>query len=266
MKTKIKNLRIVLINLILIFVMIARMTPEVTHSVKGLFKESLQTPIIKTSTNPQSRLGFNIKVGEMKIVKDTIIDVFEEKQRQIELEKQAQEELQRQIEAVTVFASRSLNSYDISVYTDLSPMRKINVDQMNYIIDYWVSMSGNTTFAGYGQAFIDASKLSGLDPVYLLAHAGLESGWGGSQIARDKYNFFGIGAFDSNPYECSYVMGDSIYNGIIEGATWIARNYYEAGQTSLYTMRYNNGYNEYCSSNTWGYDITSIIQTSYSLI
>ena len=61
-------------------------------------------------------------------------------------------------------------------------------------------------------------------------------------------------------------MGDGVYDGIVSGATWIAKNYYTAGQTNLYSMRYNSGNHEYCTSDTWMHDIVRIMQRSYEII
>lgn len=204
--------------------------------------------------------GYNQLPSIGVITVDAKLQEFENivAQKIVELQQQKIQEAK-----ITAYSDRSLEYYDISVHTDLSNMREVTTDQMNEIIEHW---KPNSPFVGYGQAFIDASKESGLDPVYILAHAALESGWGTSSIARNKHNYFGIGAFDRSAYENSLTMGDSVYNGIVEGAKWISRNYYEAGQTSLYTMRYNNGSHEYCTSETWMYDIASIIRTSYSLI
>lgn len=167
----------------------------------------------------------------------------------------------------TVTSSRSVSSNSIDVFTDLSVMNTVTADDMNYIIDHWLSYSsGDSPFKNRGQTFIEASKASGLDPIYILAHAALESAWGTSEIARTKHNYFGIGAYDHAPYENSYHMGDDIHNGIIDGAMWIADNYYNAGQNTLYSMRYNYGQHEYCTSTTWMYEIASIIEDSYEIL
>ena len=180
------------------------------------------------------------------------------------LERQRQEELRRM---TTVESSRNVQYYEINVYTDLSVMTTITTDQMNEIIDHWAALRNwNTPFVGQGQIFIDAAKKSGLDPIYILAHAAVESGWGTSSLAQYHHNYFGIGAFDSNPSYASNYGNSDLAAGIIEGAKWIARNYYDQGQTSLYSMRYNNGVHEYCTSTTWIYNISSIMSTSYSLI
>lgn len=205
------------------------------------------------------------------------IDAAEEAERvrRENLRKEAEEKIKREeeerramveLEAYnnkTAHANRHVLTSEISVYTDLSPMRTVNADQMNEIIYHWTR--GDSPFYNQGQTFIYASKESGLDPIYILAHAALESGWGRSSIATNKYNFFGIGAFDSNPNN-AIELADNVTQGIINGAVWIARNYYDCGQTTLYSMRYNNGYHEYCTSETWMYDINNIIQASYSLL
>ena len=167
----------------------------------------------------------------------------------------------------SVNTSRRVSYYNINSHTDLSIMNTITIDQMNKIIDYWDQRNGgNSPFKGNGEIFINAAKETGLDPVYILAHAGLESAWGTSYYATTYHNYFGIGAFDSDPDNAINYSNNEMKQGIIEGAKWIKENYYNQGQTSLYSMRYNNGYHEYCTSTTWVESITDIIQTSYSLI
>lgn len=191
-------------------------------------------------------------------------DVLEaERQKKIE-----EKERIAQLEAMTVSSTRNVQYNEINVYTDLSVMKTITADQMNEIIDYWGSIrNGNMPFTGKGQIFIDAAKESGLDPVYILAHAAFESGWGTSYYATAHHNYFGIGAFDSNPSNAVNYGNDGMANGIINGAKWIADNYYSAGQTTLHTMRYSpSGTHNYCSSTTWGGNIAHIMSVSYELI
>lgn len=207
-------------------------------------------------------------VTSHELVVQTIEEKAEERRQQL-LEQKMLEEQQRQEElarlASTIESSRDVEYYEISVYTDLSVMSTVTADEMNLIIEYWDSLSG-TPFAGEGQIFIDAAKESGLDPVYILAHAALESAWGTSYLATTHHNYFGIGAYDSNPNYAANYGNDEMAQGIIEGAKWIADHYYDNGQTSLYTMRYNGGSHEYCTSETWMYNIANIMATSYSLI
>lgn len=144
----------------------------------------------------------------------------------------------------------------LSIHSDLDAGQKIalNADDMNRIIDGWTShLAEDSVLKGHGEAFIVASRETGLDPVYLLAHSIIESGSGTSYLARTRNNFFGINAIDSNP-ELAYNMGDSVDQGIIAGACWIKENFYDNGYTSLYEMA-NGGY---ATNPKWASDIASV--------
>ena len=153
----------------------------------------------------------------------------------------------------------------------------------------WESSYGwNSTFRGMGQAFVNAAKQAGVNEAYLLAHAALESAWGcsyfahgwspdsdGQYVVKGKvfkyykgttyYNFFGIGAYDSNPSTGAHIM--SIKEGwttpeatIIGSAKWLSSNYIRRRykQNTLYLERFdcagseaeNDAWHEYCTSLT----------------
>ncbi|MDY0394153.1 glucosaminidase domain-containing protein [Virgibacillus halophilus] len=70
-------------------------------------------------------------------------------------------------------------------------------------------LKGKGTLAGQGTAFIDAGKKYGINDVYLISHALLETGNGTSTLAKGVkyngttvYNMFGVGAYDSCPIDC----------------------------------------------------------------
>ncbi|MDO4841459.1 MAG: cell wall-binding repeat-containing protein [Phoenicibacter congonensis] len=136
--------------------------------------------------------------------------------------------------------------------------------------------------AGRGQAFIDAANQYGVNEVYLLSHAILESAWGTSTLAngwtfdedvvdedtgeviyyhdgKTYYNFYGIGAYDSSPLSGGRLMAykqgwDTPEKAILGAAKWIAEgnggsgNYFnnEWNQNTLYKMRWN--YNQAAST------------------
>lgn len=153
----------------------------------------------------------------------------------------------------------------VDKHTDLAIQTVMTTDRMNYIIDQWnEKQGGNCRFVGHGQAFIDASKITGMDPVAILALSAHESGFGTSRIARTKNNFMGIGAYDASPYTSSYTMGDSIDQGIIQGAIWVTNNYYKQGQTTLYKMIYG-GKTYSTSKDKWINDIVWLWNKSYTL-
>nr|DAM96432.1 MAG TPA: Beta- N-acetylglucosaminidase [Caudoviricetes sp.] len=149
----------------------------------------------------------------------------------------------------------SQNDY---LYEDLGSWSDTTAEKINQ----WVkSTRSDSPFVGNGNIFMDAARKSGLDPRYILAHAALESAWGTSRIAKDKNNYFGIGAFDSSPYQSAYSFGSGLAAGIIGGAEWISKHYYNGqyNQKSIYKMRHNNGVHEYATSGTWDTSIASIM-------
>lgn len=152
----------------------------------------------------------------------------------------------------------------VGTYYNLKASTHLTVDDMNKIIDYWDKhISGGTAFKGQGHVFIEASKQSGLDPVYILSHAAWESKWGKSDLAVNKGNYFGIAAYDFNPYDCAYHMGNSLEDGIVNGAVWIKRNYYDHGYTNLNSMiQYGN----YASDQKWSEGISNIMRISYEIL
>ncbi|WP_286171998.1 N-acetylglucosaminidase [Gracilibacillus phocaeensis] len=112
-------------------------------------------------------------------------------------------------------------------------------------------LSGKGTLSGQGKAFIDAGKKHGVNDVYLMSHAILETGHGTSTLADGVmyngvkvYNMFGVGAYDECPVECgakfAYEQGwTTPYDAIVGGATFIGNNYVKPGQNTLYKMRWN---------------------------
>jgi beta-N-acetylglucosaminidase len=62
-------------------------------------------------------------------------------------------------------------------------------------------------------SFIQAERENGVNGVYLLCHACLETGWGSSAIAHRKKNLFGYGAYDASPMNSAHTFatyGDSV--------------------------------------------------------
>lgn len=142
--------------------------------------------------------------------------------------------------------------------TDLKKPASIpTATQLNEIINKRAKR--NSPMYNMGEAFVNAAKESGLNPVALIAFAGWESGWGSNTITNNgKYNFYSIGAIDSNPVGGAYRF-DSPSNGIVAGAVWIRRNYYDRGQTSLYKMRNSkSGTHNYASDPNWDKGIAGV--------
>lgn len=132
-------------------------------------------------------------------------------------------------------------------------------------LNNWIrATSPGSPFNGQGNVFMEAQKQSGLDARYILAHAALESGWGKSSIAKKYNNYFGIGAFDNDPNNAKNFSNSGLASGIINGAKWIAKNYYNSAykQTTLYKMRNNNGVHQYATDPNWHNKIANIMKGS----
>lgn len=132
-------------------------------------------------------------------------------------------------------------------------------------LNNWVrAKSPGSPFNGQGNVFMEAQKQSGLDARYILAHAALESAWGRSSIAKRYNNYFGIGAFDNDPNNAKNFSNSGLASGIINGAKWIAKNYYNSSykQTTLYKMRNNNGVHQYATDPNWHNKIANIMKGS----
>lgn len=149
-----------------------------------------------------------------------------------------------------------------SRFTSIEKRGDVTLDDMEKVIQHYRRKNGKTYFEA--KYFIEASDISGLDPVYIFAHAAVESGYG--EHHAGKYNYFGIGCFDGLGASRAYKF-DSVEHGIIYGSLWIRENYFDRGQTSVHTMRYSpNGNHNYCTSTRWEYDIESIMINSYNVI
>ncbi|KWZ93375.1 mannosyl-glycoprotein endo-beta-N-acetylglucosaminidase, partial [Anaerococcus hydrogenalis] len=132
-------------------------------------------------------------------------------------------------------------------------------------LNNWIrAKAPGSPFNGQGNVFMEAQKQSGLDARYILAHAALESAWGRSNIAKRYNNYFGIGAFDNDPNNAKNFSNSGLASGIINGAKWIAKNYYNSSykQTTLYKMRNNNGVHQYATDPNWHNKIANIMKGS----
>lgn len=218
--------------------------------------ENLEYYIQNLEKENETLTYMNESYQEENIVNKEIISELKEKNASLKTE----------LEELQILVNGSIQ-YDANHYSRGSLSTK-PLDKYAYIsaeeLNEWIAerAPSDSPFIGQGAAFLEAARQSGLDPKYIVAHAGLESSWGNSEIARDKFNFFGIGAFNHDPYNSAYTFS-SFEEGIIEGALWIKRNYTDEGQNTLSSMIY--GDKAYCvddsgqPSQSWIDKIVSII-------
>ncbi|MFC4322751.1 SH3 domain-containing protein [Litchfieldia salsa] len=176
------------------------------------------------------------------------------------------------------FSSHPIESLQ---FLKLSETTHLNINEVNDRI-----LNGRGILAGQAETFIAAGEMYGINEIYLISHALLESGNGHSQLAngvsingRKVYNMFGIGANDGNALlsgaEYAYKAGwFTPEAAIIGGAEFIARGYIDAGQDTIYKMRWNpagaitNGYalHQYATDIGWASKQVNQIYKLYSLL
>lgn len=150
-------------------------------------------------------------------------------------------------------------------FLDLSKNSNSSVATLNS------ALKGYGILEGQGQAFIDAGKEHGLNDIYLISHALLETGNGTSELAKGVkvgknasgkptlvtkgnqsklkdikivYNMYGIQAYDNCALECGakHAYTKKWFTpelAIIGGAEFIGKSYIKQGQNTLYKMRWN---------------------------
>ncbi|MCG1010456.1 N-acetylglucosaminidase [Salinicoccus sp. ID82-1] len=142
-------------------------------------------------------------------------------------------------------------------------------------------LEGKGILEGMEEAFLEAQSKHGVNVLYLISHAQIETGNGKSQLARGievdgttYYNFFGIGAFDREAVEegSSYAAEagwSSPEAAILGGAAFIRKNYLDNQQQTLYAMRWNPqqpGTHLYATDIEWAIKIGHILESHYARI
>ncbi|WKA57843.1 S-layer homology domain-containing protein [Planococcus shenhongbingii] len=108
---------------------------------------------------------------------------------------------------------------------------------------------------GTGKFFKEMESKYKVNALYLMAHAIHESGWGTSKIAQDKFNLFGYGAVDADPYKAAFTY--LTFRESIEYAAQKVDANYHTIKASYYNGAYlgnkGGGMNvRYASDPFWG--------------
>lgn len=85
----------------------------------------------------------------------------------------------------------------MTIDSDLRVISNLTTDEFN-------KMLSNTALNGLGGALVQAEKEHGVNGLYMMGLACLESGYGTSSFARNRNNLVGWGAYDSNPNKAKY--------------------------------------------------------------
>ncbi|WP_337019348.1 SH3 domain-containing protein [Oceanobacillus massiliensis] len=162
-------------------------------------------------------------------------------------------------------------------FLSLSKSAGLNITETNQKI----LTKDKGTLAGQAAAFIEAGRIYNMNEIYLIAHALHETGNGQSTLAqgvringRTVYNMYGIAAYDDTPIESGskYAYEQGWFTpeaAIIGGAKFVSQNYIQAGQDTLYKMRWNPdspGEHQYATHVSWAVNQTARIQALYNLL
>lgn len=152
----------------------------------------------------------------------------------------------------------------INTFTDLESRMDISEADLGRVIEWWTKEVPDTTLKdqAVATAFIYAAQQTNLDPIFLLALAGQESGWGTSKLHYETCNPYSIGMQDDGYLDLTF--GDTYQESIINGAQWIRDNFYDLGENTLYSMEY--GDIVYATDVNWMADIAEIMDTSYKVL
>ena len=132
----------------------------------------------------------------------------------------------------------------------------------------------NHIFQDNYTVFYNLDKKYNINGIFLASIAIHESGWGTSQIANEKKNLFGYGAYDSSPYESSYSF-ETYEEGIDLVAKTLVKYYINPAGTRIYdgevaSATYYNGptlqgvNTRYASDKDWHTKVYSYMEMLYN--
>ena len=177
--------------------------------------------------------------------------------------------------------SYSINNNDEKYqFLKLDTFRNINVYELNeYLNSLPVQNGKEAIFKNQAQAFVGAARKNNIDPIYLVAHTMLETGYGSSMLAQGVtvtqdpagnsvkptkvHNLFGIGAVDADAVgqgsKVAYALGWTDIPKAIDGAAkWIATGVsanpsigLKESQGYIHSQKFTEQYNLY--SMRWDY-------------
>lgn len=149
---------------------------------------------------------------------------------------------------VYLFFVQRIPSYTLE---DIAAMDLTQPSNVTYEDLCAVSESG---LIGLEQYFIDAEQQYGVNCVFLMSVAALESGWGTSLFREN--NLFGFGQYDfTSKEECIYTVAEALSENYLADD-----GIYYCGKTI------NSVWTRYATSTTWGYKIQNIMYKLYAQI
>ncbi len=148
----------------------------------------------------------------------------------------------------------------------------LTLEQFNTILSD--SKDKNNIFEQNAEYFYYIEKEYNINGVFVAAVGIHESAWGTSKIAQEKYNLFGYGAYDSNPYNGAYTFSD--YSECIDLLARVFVKYYlNPAGTSIYggetaSGKYYNGptlsgiNQKYATDKNWANSVYTTMKYLYN--
>ena len=144
--------------------------------------------------------------------------------------------------------------YNYYQYLSFRSKSNYTAEELNSYISQ--NASSSSGLYNTGQDFINAQDSVFINAAMELAFAIHESGWGNSQIAKDKNNLFGINAYDSDPYN-SATSFDTVQDCIEYHVQYfLGTRYFDPAYYVSYGTNFGNKYQgmnyKYASDAFWG--------------
>lgn len=133
--------------------------------------------------------GIALNSTQFSAYKDDVYSSLKNQYAQITNSSEIQENTSREIAAV--------KNLHLDVNMDLRTPSNVTADDINKMLE-------GTALYGLGDAFVKAEKQYGVNALYMMGLACLESGWGTSNYAVNRNNLYGWNAVDSNPDKATY--------------------------------------------------------------
>lgn len=108
-----------------------------------------------------------------------------------------------------------------------------------------LKLNPKAAFKDYN-AFAAAENKYGIDSLFILAHAIIESAWGGSYYAKTRNNLFGFNAIDSDPNQASSYSSQAA--AIDYYASFLKKNYLTKGGSFYHGATPHGVFVDYSSS------------------
>ncbi|MDO9573951.1 MAG: cell wall-binding repeat-containing protein, partial [Candidatus Contubernalis sp.] len=164
------------------------------------------------------------------------------------------------------FTSQGLDNRGYFYYLEHIPYTLLPLDRpadpkvtASFIEQQSKKVSSNTAFVGsVAEAFLKSQETWGVNALYLLGHAALESSWGTSNFAQHRNNLFGYGAYTSDP-DKAY-----IYRTKEDCVLWIGgvvrRNYLTEGAVFCNGINLVGMNQKYADDPMWAVKIATIME------